>query len=478
MVKLNKFKKVRNIAIYLLSFTASLIGIGLNFFLARVLEAEYFGRIQYLVALSTTCSQLLIFGLNMFLIRESKNEKQRGEVVNKCFSLFLGIVLFFVPIIYFVLSHYVSVTSNNLLISSLVTIVAVLMGANTLITSYFQGSGKYHLSIIFENLLPKLMLLITAVVFLLIGKMMDFQDNYLIFYIIFYSIIAIPFIVILFRKINFSFTRAELGSVVFFFGVTVTYSLGNNLTKVLQGGFYKNNIALGIISVSISIISLVRVFTSVLDNMIKPIFAKKGRENDIDGLLETYRFETRTNSYVSIPLFLFFVFNPTHFLSIFGDSYLEYPRILTIIALANAVSDLTGSNGTLLAMTGKERWELFNGLLYFGVYFLSIFVFSFDKVYGLCYALLVAQISVNIAKYVEVWLIYKHNPLNNKTLISILITILINGIPIFALQYLSINNVLWLVVGGCIGVVLVILNFFVISLYRKNDFKTLLELRL
>ena len=185
-----KVLKSKNLIVYLLSFFASAIGIGLNFFLARILEAELFGRIQYLVALATTCSQFLIFGLNTFLIREAKNDNQKGQVANKCFSLYLGIVLFFLPILFFVLNKFVPNTSGNLILTICVIVTAILMGLNSLVSAYFQGNGKYHFSIVFENLLPKLVLLITAIVFMVLGKIFFFQENYLIFYIVCYSILA------------------------------------------------------------------------------------------------------------------------------------------------------------------------------------------------------------------------------------------------------------------------------------------------
>lgn len=473
-----KKNKTKNLGIYLLSFAASAVGIGLNFFLARVLEAENYGKIQYLVALATTCSQFMLFGLSSFLIREAKNENQRGEAVNKCFSLYLAIVLFFAPIIFFVLNGYIDITANNLIISLSVLVVAILMGLNSLIAAYNQGNGKYHLSLIFENLLPKLLLLVTAIIFMVIAKLNTFQENYLIFYIIFYSAISIPFLLIVFKRINFKLSKAELKSIFFFFGVTITYSLGNNLTKVLQGGLYKNDVALGIISVSINILSLIAVFTSVLDNLVKPIFAKKKRENDIDGLLDIYRFDTRMNSYIAIPMYLFFALHPTMFLGIFGESYLLYPGILTIIVAAHAISGITGPNGTLLAMTGKEKYELFNGILFFACYVGFVFVFSFDKIYGLSYSLLVSQFVVNVAKYVEVWVIYKKTPLNLKTLLSLLIVIVVNFAAIFALTYVKIGMWYWLGIGILVGIALVLCNTFILTLYRKNDFKQLLNLKL
>ena len=151
---------------------------------------------------------------------------------------------------------------------------------------------------------------------------------------------------------------------------------------------------------------------------------------------------------------------------------------MTIIACANLVNELTGPNGTMLAMTGKEKWELVNGFVYFGVYIAGVFAFSFDKVYGLCYALLVAQVVVNVLKYIEVYIIYKKVPLNLKTILTLLIVVVVNFGAIFALRYINVAIWLWMIIGVSTGIALVLLNVFVISLYRKDDIKTFLSLRI
>lgn len=472
------FLKFKNIWIYFLSFFASGVGILLNFVLARVLEVESFGKIQFLVALATTCSQIFLFGLNTYLIREAKNNEQNGEAFNKSVSLFFVIVILLLPIVFFVLNNFVTNLGNDYFSIFIILAVAVLMGINSLTAAYFQGSGKLHFSILFENLIPKSILFFIVLMYYSLGKLNGFEEKYLIFYIIIYFLIAIPLVFFLLKRINFSFNKKELTSIFFFFGLTITYSFGNNLTKVIQGGAYNNLTALGIISVSISIISLVRIFTSVLDNLIKPLFSMKKRENDITGLINSYRFDTRVNSYVSIPLYLFFIIHPDKFLQLFGPTYLAYPNILVILACANAVADVTGPTGTLLTMTGKEKWELFNGILYFAVYIVSIYVFSFDKTYGLCFALLISQIVVNLTKYIEVWLTFKTSPLDLKTVLSLLLILVVNFIIVFALRYINLSLLLWMLVGMITGIFIVFLNFFVLTLYRKSDVKTLIELRL
>lgn len=468
----NKFLN-SNIWTYVFSFAASTVGILLNFFLARILQAESYGRIQYLIALATTISHFLIFGLNSYLIREAKNTNQNGNVFNKSFSLFVCLLLFILPLVFFFLSRDDSLNTITII---LVITVGILISLNCLISSYFQGKGKYRLTVIVENFIPKFTLLILAVIFFFLQKLDFFEENYLLFYVCIYFVIAIPLIVKYFRHFSLKFSFSEIKSIVFFFGVTVTYSLGNSLTKVLQGGLYRNEIALAIISVSLSIISFVRIFTAVLDNMVKPLFAKLKRENNIDALLDIYRFDTRMNSVISVPLYLFFMLNAKNFLLLFGQSYTEYPLILTIMAGANMISDLTGPNGTMLAMTGKEKYELFNGFLYFGIYLLFVACFSFDKVYGLCFALLVSQFVVNVAKFIEVWKIYKRCPLDLKTILTIIFEIILNSFIIIVLKTIK-NIFVWFPVGILVGICLVLLNCFVINFYRKTDFKKLLTLK-
>ena len=162
---------------------------------------------------------------------------------------------------------------------------------------------------------------------------------------------------------------------------------------------------------------------------------------------------------------------------IFGETYISYPMIFSIIALANMVSDVTGPNGTMLAMTGKEKWELFNGLLYFAVYIIASFLFSFDGIYGLCIALLLSQIVVNIAKFIEVGLLYKTIPLDLKTILAQILMIVVNGAIIYLTSFINILW-LWFVIGVFVGIGLVVANCFVLSLKGTKDYKRFLSLKL
>lgn len=470
---LNKYK---NILIYLFSLLAAVVGIGLNFFLASALEADKYGELQFYVSLATLLANVFIFGLNSFLIREAKNKDQKSDVLSKCFTLYFLIFLFILPIVFFVLYNYVSRTASNSFLAITIIFVAFLMGLSMLFTANWQGSGKYQLSILFENFIPKFSLLIFAILFLMFGKIFEFSEKYLLFYILIYSLIAVPLSIRCIKHLHLSFSRNEIISILFFFGVAFTYNIGNELTKVLEGVLYNNNIILATISVSTSIINLVSIFTNVLNNLIKPIFASYARNKQYDDLMDIYRFNTRMNCYIAIPFYFFFILFSSNFLSLFGDSYVQYPMILTIMSISNAIVTLTGPNGTMLAMTGNEKWELFNGFLYFGVYIGLVFAFSFDSIYGLTISLLLGQVAVNLAKFIETAIIFKKIPLDIKTLLSMLIIAIVNGGVIFTLRFIS-NFWIWFAVGIIVGLLLILGNIFVFSLYRKKDFGFLLKLK-
>lgn len=458
-----------------MSITASVVGIVLNFILARFLGALEYGNIQYLIGLANTISSFLILGLNSFITREAKNPKFNGRLMSKCFSLYLALMVFAIPLLVFVLNK-MGVGDSKSIKTWSVIIVSFLIGADLLISSYFKGKSKYYLSIIFETLIPKLFLLIVSLSLILFGYKNVVEDYYLVFYIVVFGLIFVPIFIKLFKGFDLKFEKKDLVSIFFFFGVTITYSLGSNLTKVFQVALYHNATALGVISVSISVVSLARVFTSVIDSIIQPKFAECKRNNDYKTIIDLYRLGIRINSYFAIPLYLFFAVCSRQFLLMFGESYLEYPTILTIIAATYGIACLFGSNGTMLSMIEKEKLEFINGFVYFGTYLLSVFVFSFSPVYGLSIAMFVSIIIVNLVKYFEIWFIFKISPLDLKTIFSILIIFAVDFVPIYFVNKIS-NFSIWLPVGIISGVLLILINSFAISFYRVSDIKKLISMR-
>jgi len=154
------------------------------------------------------------------------------------------------------------------------------------------------------------------------------------------------------------------------------------------------------------------------------------------------------------------------FLSFFGPSYTIYPYLIIMLAFRSLVADITGPSGTMLSMIGKEKIELINGFINIGTFVLFAFIFSNDEVYGLCFALLLSTIVVNITKYIEIWVLFRKTPLDIKTLITLLVIAVIDFFAIFFLKFIG-NMWIWLIVAISVGLLTIGVNFLV-SLYRKD----------
>jgi O-antigen/teichoic acid export membrane protein len=465
--------RFKNVLPYLLSSFGFLLGIVLNFILARVLGAEQYGEIQYSLSIAMTFSSIIIFGLTWYVIREAKNDKHQGQLMNKAFSLMFTITIFVLPILYHIITNYLGYGVTSLTVSILIT--AVVMSINSLGSSYFQGMGKYSITLIIDNIVPKLFILIVTIIFMALSQMDLFQKLYINFYLLIYGVVAIIILKLTYKKINLKFSKNELISISFFFGVTITYSLTTNLMKVFQGSLYDDKVALAIISISLILVGFINIFTNVIMNIAKPLFARLRRENNENELINAYRFITRVTCYISVPFYIFLLTQGQNFLYIFGKSYLQYPTIIILLSAKAFVADISGPNGTMLSMIGKEKWELFNGIVNLISFVLFAYIFSNDIIYGLCYALLFSTLLVNILKYIETWILFKQNPLDIKTITTLIIVFCVDFCAIFFLRNID-NWILWLIVGIVVGIITIGTNF-LITLYR-DDFRNLIHLKL
>ena len=452
---------------------ASGIGIVLNYLLAHFLGAESYGKIQYMVGLITTISSFLIFGLDSFILREAKNPKNEKSILNKSFSFLLITFIFGAPIVMFVcriVEHY---DFSNLLFYLFIFAGTVSLCISKIISSYFNGRRKVYASSLVELIIPKIILLSFVIVCIVLGSISFIERIYLGLYLLIYGSLSIVILLLKFKRVDLSFSIKEIVSITMLFGTTVTYSLTENLGKVLQGTLFRNTTVLGVVAVSLNIISLVSIFTSIINSIAKPMYAQLNRDNNVIGLIDVYRFNTRANSYFFLPLYLFFIICAKKFLFIFGESYTVYPLILVILSIRALASSITGPNGGMLTMTGHEKMQFVNGLIYFVVFVTSMVIFSSNEIYGLCFAFLITEVVINIIKYIEVWVVFKKTPLDLKTLLSMLMSVLFDSIAIYFWNYVN-NIFIWLFAGIVIGIILIGCNF-LFSPYRKVDFKRLLR---
>lgn len=475
-LKEDNMAKFKTISLYFFSATGAILGFLLNLFLARAVSIEALDRIKYVISLATILSNILVLGLPSFLIREASN-KNNPVVFDKCITLFLLALCFEMPIFFYYLFNFSSYSNGNVYLSWLVIGIALFLGFNSLISAYCLGRKKYHLTYILESIIPKSVLFISLIVFICLGMSGLLSRYYLIVYLIIYVFVAVLFLVRNFKRITIHFKKTEIISICFFFGITITQTLSNNLTPVLQKDLFPDIVGVtSTISLSVSLLSVIDVFTGVLNNITKPLFAHHSRQKEDEKILNIYRFGTRVNSYISIPVYVFLAIHSNKFLAFFNPELVKYSLILSLISLKGLFGSLFGITGSLLAMTNHEKNELFNSIAHLGVFALACLIFSFNRIYGLAIALVIGEIFLTVLKFIEVCFIFKKLAMNLKSILTLIIIIAIDSLIVFAYKFIPISNLyFWIGIGIVIGLCLIVVNF-ALSLYRKKDFKLLFKI--
>lgn len=461
---------------YFLSIGGALLGFLLNILLARVLNLQQLDKVKYLVSLIGMIANFLVIGLPTFMTREANAIEKDHLLASKCYSLYFSFALLAAPIVYFLLKNYVVFTSGDLFLSILIVLVSVFYGFILIYVGFSLGRRKYNLTYIIETIIPKGILLLLVIVFGCLHEANLLSDYYVLFYLIIYFVLSVSVVFKDFKKITFSFSKSEITSICFFYSISIAQNLTLHLSTIIQGNLFPEIVGvISTLSTSALLMSVVSVFTNVLSLITRPIFAEKHKKRDLNGIIEVYRYSTRTNLYLAIPIYLFFIFFPNEFLSIFNAELVQYSGVFIVSVISSLVSNFCGTTGAMLSMTGHEKKQVLNTLIQFLVFIVCAFVFSGNSIYGMALSTMIAEVVITIIKFIEVGFIFKKAPFDSKTLFSIILPVIIDIVIIGCFKFINISNILvWFFVAIFVGLLVVVINLFV-SPNGRNDIKRIIN---
>jgi len=185
-----------------------------------------------------------------------------------------------------------------------------------------------------------------------------------------------------------------------------------NIQTIFIGSL--NTIAgVGIFSVASQATTISGEFSSAINTSSKPIIAELHERGDIVQMSRIYQTTNKWVITVQLPIFIMMVMFPAAIMSIFGQSFTGGATALIILAVADLANTATGMGGAIIDMTGYTRLKLINSIarlvLYIGLDFLLIPKFG---IIGAALAVLIGEAMVNIARLVEVYVIFKMLPFN------------------------------------------------------------------
>jgi O-antigen/teichoic acid export membrane protein len=142
-----------------------------------------------------------------------------------------------------------------------------------------------------------------------------------------------------------------------------------------------------------------------------PVISDLYHRDRFDLLRQLFRSVTRWSIILSLPIYLWIVVAGETTLAIFSSEFVRGYDALVLLSTGFLVSVVTGPVGPFLAMTGHQKWNVYNAVA-LAVISLGLNVFLVPRmgIAGAGLAAGIAQALVNVARLVQVRLLLKISP--------------------------------------------------------------------
>jgi O-antigen/teichoic acid export membrane protein len=346
-------------------------------------------------------------------------------------------------------------SSRVVIASSLVLFLALLLGAPALATYYFHSSGMTNVMRVFSFQVPVLILFRFLSGAVKAAKRVDLASKItnifspgvflgLMVPIAFvypglYGTIAarilaqLAAVLCLFLFVIRRYPKApgiepiannvfrdylRLSIPLFFIGIG--YQLLNQMDIIMLGHFASER-DVGIYSVALKVSSFVLIGLEILLPIVAPLFSQFSALSHNELTAALFRTVTKWSCYSALIIFTCIVIFRVELLHLFGKAFTAGDTVLLVLAMGSLINAATGPTGTLLSMTGKQKWELVNtiSMVVFNLV-LNLVLIPTMGLIGAAIATAVSIATINGLKLVQVYMLFGLRAYNLKYLKGIL----------------------------------------------------------
>ena len=442
---------------FIWTFVGSILGFLFQIIVAKYLGPDEYGRANVLLGLNGTFLVFLNFGLTTLIVKEAAITKESPEIIlSKFADLYVLLDLLTFPLVFYLLKRLLEKASMYNFINIIIVLLLIYLNQfSNLFSSYLIGTRKQSTNAFLRNFLSRILnLTIFFIIYFFIG-------NYLSILIV--QIISLFLIFLLFllklkiTKINFKYFIHILREAWQFYLIGILYSLYNNISKYLQKLFVSDKVV-GFLSLGMSLSIIGVMLGQVLANIMMPEFAESWYKKDFKKIDYFFKKVSRYNAYIILPIVLFVVTNIEKILGFLSEDYKKGSLIVSILLISSFFNSFVGPNGTLLNMSNKQKYEVFNGIALIATGWGLGLILGPRFEWGIALSIALSIIVVNILKFIEVGVLYKIYPYSLKNFIYLLLF----NIPVFfSFQFAKMieNMVLYILVN------ILILIFTIISIF-------------
>jgi O-antigen/teichoic acid export membrane protein len=435
------------------SFGYTIIASGLffvfNLFLAKYLGAKDYGKITYYLSFIQIVALLISFNYAALYMG---SKITRGD--KETFSLFVSIeTLLFIVIslpAFFIINRYIFDSE----IAILILVCAYFLTMVSIVGLEYNANKKVSQSILYSLLIPRVLLIVLFLLLVVAG--MATPKNYLYIYLLSTALVFGYFVFYFNFKL---YIKKEI-----FYRAWKFYLLGvigssfNYIAQIYQKE-YGSYLELASLAIAMLFISGLSLVGSVLNKFALPKIHEAWKVRNIKQLDDIYQTHTFLSSMINIPIFIFLVIFIEPISQYMGEGYASLKVIFYILSVGYMVDLFTGITGTILRATEHEHLEIYNEIFRFVVGIGLIFIL-FHQPFGIVYAISISMVVYNVAKFIQVYRLFKLLPFDINAFKDLVLYLSIFGILLLSIKFLA-NSII-------LGIAVLIMFYLVLLKTLKN----------
>jgi len=444
-----------------INFIGRIVHMGFSFiidvFLARVLGPVFLGRYRLGTTIVNFTSNFTKIGFDQGFIRYIpiyKNKNQFGKIkylitlsylISLLLSITVGVMLFFGADFLAINFFNESEMSMVLKLSSILLVVFTFYRlSNSILTAIKRVD---YLTIINYIVVPIAFLLplVTYETMNLIQAFWLRIASYSlgIFLMVFIVYNKEKFMYANYKKVNF--TKYMKFSIPLLF-INLLYFLISNI-DILMIGYFLTSKDVGIYSVSVRISMITLFVLRSINSIFGPVISELVSQNKINELEKLLKSINKIIFLFSFNYLVFVFIFRKEILLVFGEEFILSNIVLVILTFGQFAKSVSGPIGTVLIMSGKQKYEVWNSVL---ICILNIILnLLFIPSYGIVGAALATMLSIviiNIIKILEIYKEFKFVPYK-KSIFKVFLFGLVSFLFLQILSFLDINYLIKLLSG-------------------------------
>lgn len=362
---------ISSIKLFFLQIFSLLLGFVLNLILVRTVDLNIYGSYVYIFNLLLLLTNLCLFGLDTWLVRivpiknsfqemqQLKGAIQFSRVIVTAFSLIIAMVM---PFIINIIGLKDKINTNWFILCFLI----FLIGTNTAINqSVLRGLNKNVLSQVGEKVLKPLLIALLFFALFFSNKSISLEN--LIWITVAASFVALLATFFFLQKHISSKPNVKpdyhfpkwIKSSAGFFLISMLYVL-NSRIDIFILGLFRNNNEVGVYNIALKVSETAGFGLLVINFVIAPVIAKLFEGGDIVKLQSLITRSSTLVFLLSCPIVIGIAIFSEPIMDFFNVNILAGKEALVILCIGQLINIFVGSVGTLLTMSGSQKYSIYS----------------------------------------------------------------------------------------------------------------------